>query len=498
MSADSRPMQTPVSVHALAQLPKPRYRGAVALLRAVRGSRRRGRCWWQPRRPGSPRSVPRSTPRPWSGCSAPARSTTGATGHRPRPAGCCSSTTPRSSCSSRARTRRSRCWRWTAPEQVITLSAVWLVAAAGIVFEWMPIPAPRGYVTSVYMFLGWIGAFAFVPLYETTGWWGVGLVAGGGLCVHHRRHRARGEATRSLARDLRLPRDLPRLRDPGRTAALLRDRLPRAPARLMVDTATRSTASDTSVRPRAPQPGLLGRRRRRLPGRARATRSRPTPRAWGVWRIPDVEVGALGDARGLDVLELGCGAAQWSIALAADGARVVGARPVARAAPPRARARSPRAARPCPSCARAARRSRCADGSFDLVFCDHGAMSFCEPERSVAEVARAAPARRAPRVRAHHAVAVPRLEPGTGAGRPGGCAAPTSGCDGSTTATARARSTSSCPTASGSAASGGTALVVDDLIELRAPKHASTSYPDFDPRWARRWPAEQVWVVRKA
>jgi hemolysin III len=67
------------------------------------------------------------------------------------------------------------------PEQVITLSAVWLVAAAGIVFEWMPIPAPRGYVTSVYMFLGWIGAFAFVPLYETTGWLGIGLVAGGGL-----------------------------------------------------------------------------------------------------------------------------------------------------------------------------------------------------------------------------------------------------------------------------------------------------------------------------
>ena len=67
------------------------------------------------------------------------------------------------------------------PEQVVTLSAVWLVAAAGIVFEWMPIPAPRGYVTSVYMFLGWIGAFAFVPLYETTGWLGVGLVAGGGL-----------------------------------------------------------------------------------------------------------------------------------------------------------------------------------------------------------------------------------------------------------------------------------------------------------------------------
>ena len=40
-------------------------------------------------------------------------------------------------------------------------------------------------------------------------------------------------------------------------------------------------------------------------------------------------------------------------------------------------------------------------------------------------------------------------------------------------------------------------LVVDDLVELRAPKHATTSYDDFDARWARRWPAEQIWVTRK-
>jgi hemolysin III len=70
----------------------------------------------------------------------------------------------------------------TGTAQVLTLSAVWVVAAAGIVFEWMPIPAPRGYVTTVYIGLGWIGAFAFVPLYEQTGWWGVGLIAGGGIC----------------------------------------------------------------------------------------------------------------------------------------------------------------------------------------------------------------------------------------------------------------------------------------------------------------------------
>jgi hemolysin III len=62
-----------------------------------------------------------------------------------------------------------------------TLTAVWVVATAGIIFEWMPIPAPRGYVTTVYMFLGWIGAFSFIPLYEATGWDGVLLVAGGGV-----------------------------------------------------------------------------------------------------------------------------------------------------------------------------------------------------------------------------------------------------------------------------------------------------------------------------
>jgi hemolysin III len=74
------------------------------------------------------------------------------------------------------------------------LGAVWLVAAAGIVFEWMPVPAPRGYVTGVYMGLGWIGAFAFVPLYQATGWDGVLLIAGGGLlysigAIVHAAHR---------------------------------------------------------------------------------------------------------------------------------------------------------------------------------------------------------------------------------------------------------------------------------------------------------------------
>jgi SAM-dependent methyltransferase len=45
---------------------------------------------------------------------------------------------------------------------------------------------------------------------------------------------------------------------------------------------------------------------------------------WGMWQLPESELQILGDVAGKDVLELGCGAAQWSILLAGRGARVVG------------------------------------------------------------------------------------------------------------------------------------------------------------------------------
>src|SRR2546426_10338458 len=45
---------------------------------------------------------------------------------------------------------------------------------------------------------------------------------------------------------------------------------------------------------------------------------------WGVWAIPESELHVLGEVAGKDVLELGCGAAQWSIFLAKRRARPVG------------------------------------------------------------------------------------------------------------------------------------------------------------------------------
>ena len=48
---------------------------------------------------------------------------------------------------------------------------------------------------------------------------------------------------------------------------------------------------------------------------------------WGVFGVPEAELGAIGDVAGLDVVELGCGTAYFSAWLAKRGARPVGVDP---------------------------------------------------------------------------------------------------------------------------------------------------------------------------
>ena len=38
---------------------------------------------------------------------------------------------------------------------------------------------------------------------------------------------------------------------------------------------------------------------------------------------------------------------------------------------------------------------------------------------------------------------------------------------------------------------------LEDLIELRAPEGATSSYDLVPAKWARRWPAENIWKARK-
>ncbi|HEX4491743.1 MAG TPA: class I SAM-dependent methyltransferase [Acidimicrobiia bacterium] len=219
-----------------------------------------------------------------------------------------------------------------------------------------------------------------------------------------------------------------------------------------------------------------------------------TARAWGVWRIPEDELHVLGDIEGRDVLELGCGAAQWSVALAADGARTTGV-DQSRAQLTHARDAVDHAGVAVSLLLASATAVPIADQSFDIVFCDHGAMSFCDPAQSVPEVARllrpggllafsaATPLvyftydevrdRQTRRLRNR---AFGRRE--------------WSGDDGT--------SDFCVPTGEWLRRFHAHGLVPEDLIELRAPKGATTTFADYVPyRWARRWPAEQIWKVRK-
>jgi SAM-dependent methyltransferase len=228
---------------------------------------------------------------------------------------------------------------------------------------------------------------------------------------------------------------------------------------------------------------------------AHATQLTPdAPMGWGVWHVPEREVAALGDVRGRAVLELGCGAAQWSIQLAAAGARPVGL-DLSVAQLGHARREIQRADTSVPLVQASGERVPFRDASFDIVFCDHGAMSFCEPEVTVPEVARLLRAggrlvfnattplvywtydsRRERQSRKLHEAMFGRrrweFDDGTV-----DYAIP----NGEWIRLFREHG-----------------LVVDDLIELRPPKGATTTYLDHVPyRWARRWPAEQIWNVRK-
>jgi SAM-dependent methyltransferase len=113
---------------------------------------------------------------------------------------------------------------------------------------------------------------------------------------------------------------------------------------------------------------------------------RPEPR-WGIWQIPESELSILGDVAGKDVLELGCGAAQWSILLALQGARPVG---LDNSAEQLAHARRALAAAGVefPLVHASAESVPLEDESFDVVFCDHGAFSWADPRLVMPEAAR--------------------------------------------------------------------------------------------------------------
>jgi SAM-dependent methyltransferase len=108
---------------------------------------------------------------------------------------------------------------------------------------------------------------------------------------------------------------------------------------------------------------------------------------WGVFQVPESDVGALPDVSGQDVVELGCGTAYFSAWLAKRGARPVGV-DLTPAQLETARACQQEFGLEFPLVEASAEDVPLPDASFDLALSEYGASIWCEPEQWIAEAAR--------------------------------------------------------------------------------------------------------------
>jgi len=217
--------------------------------------------------------------------------------------------------------------------------------------------------------------------------------------------------------------------------------------------------------------------------------------AWGLWQVQESELQVLGEVSGRDVLELGCGAAQWSIALHGRGARMTGLDNSARQLE-HARELMAKAGVEFPLIHAPAEATGLRAASFDVVFCDFGGMTFADPCKTVPEVARllrpggllafsantpivelAWPAEMehpGEKLIVNYWEELSEIKP---PGEPIGFQLRY----GEWIALFRANG-----------------FQIEALLELRPPADGVSSYRnEADREWARRWPMEHIWRVRK-
>lgn len=218
---------------------------------------------------------------------------------------------------------------------------------------------------------------------------------------------------------------------------------------------------------------------------------------WGIWGVPNTEVGMLSDVDGLDAVELGCGTGYVSAWLARRGARPVG---IDNSAVQLATARrfQDEFDLRFPLIHGDAEHTPFPDQSFDFAVSEYGAAIWCDPYVWIPEAARILrPGGRLEFL--GHSPLVMLCTP-EGADTPEDVPVEDrlhreqfgmhrfDWPDSTEFALPHGemiRLLRSC------------GFEVEDLVELRAPEGATTRAEWIDLAWSRRWPCEDVWKARK-
>jgi SAM-dependent methyltransferase len=216
---------------------------------------------------------------------------------------------------------------------------------------------------------------------------------------------------------------------------------------------------------------------------------------WGVFAVPESEVAVLGDVAGLDAVDLGCGSGYFSAWLAKRGARPVGI-DITPAQLETARRCMEETGIEFPLIEASAEAVPLPDASFDLALSEHGASNWCDPYRWIPEAARLL--RPGGRLVFLHAtpfmfVCVPDVGDATRElqrpyfGMHRFQWTPDDGIEFQLTYGGWIEVLR------------GAGFEIERLVELQTPVGATRHeyYSDWDPEWGRRWPGEEIWLVRK-
>ncbi|MET9777833.1 class I SAM-dependent methyltransferase [Streptomyces sp. NPDC006367] len=225
---------------------------------------------------------------------------------------------------------------------------------------------------------------------------------------------------------------------------------------------------------------------------ARDQWSQTEPR-WGLWATPESEVRVLPDGTaGMRAIELGCGTAYVSAWLARAGADPTGI-DLSEKQLATARAMQAEFGIGFPLVLGSAEKVPCDDDTFDLAISEYGASLWCDPYRWIPEAARVlVPGGRLVFMRYSPLYAL--------CAWPGGSATTTlsRGQFGLSRLDWGDRVEWVLPHGEMLRLLRSCGFVVEDLIEVQAPRPAHRDYAEIPADWAHRWPGEEIWKARLA